>query len=125
LGDVTKNTVEKIQSILKKLETEGNIASVRTEILDLILECLEAKKDTLGDWERTHFSNAIGALGLNIHSVQQPTIAWLRLCLIDLEKAMAPANQRDPKFRSPDPSMRDVTFEQLMGAVDSIGRELG
>jgi hypothetical protein len=116
--------VDKIRSILEKLETLEDVNPVRGEIVDLIVECLEAKKECFGDWERTHFSNAIGTFGLNIHSAPQPTVAWLRLCLIDLERAVAPVNQQDRNYRSPDPSLRDVTYQQLKGAVNSLEQEL-
>lgn len=90
-----------------------------------MLDCLEANKDALDDWRKTHFSNAMGALALNIHSLQQPTNAWLRLCLVDLGNVCVPLTERDPDYRSTDPSLHDVTYEQLLGALDSIGRELG
>jgi hypothetical protein len=116
--------VKKITSLLKKLDAETDIPALRAEILDLILECMEKKKNSFGDWEKTHFSNAVGALALNIHSLQQPTVAWLRLCLIDLARAIEPTTEHDPNFSSPDPSMRDVTYDRLIGTVDSLGREL-
>lgn len=120
-----QHIVKKISAILAKLEMECEIASLRLEIVVIIRECLEARKDSFGDWEKTHFSNAIGALGLNIHSRQQPTIAWLRLCLLDLERAVLPVTQRDPKFRVPDPSLRELSYERMVGAIDSIAREIG
>ncbi len=119
------NIEQQIVSIRSQLGDLANIASVRKQIVDLMVECLEDSKDQLDDWRKTHLSNAIGALGLNIHSLQQPTGSWLNLCLSDLNKVVLSPDQRDPDFRSLDPSMRDVTYEQLLGALDSIGREVG
>ena len=117
-----ENQIASISSQLHDLE---RLASIRKQIVDVMLACLEANKHALDDWRKTHFSNAIGALGLNIHSLQQPTNSWLRLCLSDLRKVCWSPTERDPDYRSPDPSMRDVNYEQLLGALDSIGRELG
>jgi hypothetical protein len=103
----------------------AEVRAVRRQIIEVMLDCLAEHKDTLDDWKKTHFSNAIGALGLNIHAVQQPTISWLRLCLADFGKAILPLMQRDRNFRTTDASMRDVTWEQLAGALESLGRELG
>jgi hypothetical protein len=116
---------DQIASIRSRLDDLERIASIRKQIVDVMLACLETHKDTLDDWHKTHFSNAIGALGLNIHSLQQPTSSWLRLCLSDLKKVCWSSTERDPDYRSSDPSMRDVNYEQLLGALDSIGRELG
>lgn len=115
----------KINQIHARLDDLSQLAAIRRDIVDLLIECLEAHKDALDDWRKTHFSNAIGALALNIHSLQQPTNSWLRLCLADLGKACLPRQERDPEYRSSDPSMRDVNYERLLDALDSIGRELG
>jgi hypothetical protein len=120
-----EKAVEKINALLGKLDAEdSDVPALRTEILSLILECLSTRESMFEDWEKTHFSNAIGALGLNIHSLPQPTVAWLRLALIDLQRAMASAPERDPNFRSPDPSLRDVTYPQLRGALEALRREI-
>jgi hypothetical protein len=116
--------MQRIEAIESQIDDVNNVASVRLQIVELLLTCLHEHKDTLDDWKKTHFSNAIGALGLNIHTLHQPTTAWLRLCLADFKKANLPMDQRDPNFRSSDPSMRDVTYAQLLGAVDALGREL-
>lgn len=117
--------MQRIEAILAKIDDPRQLTSVRQQILALFLTCLDEHKDKLDDWSKTHFSNAIGALALNIHSLQQPTMSWLRLCLADFKKANLPVDQRDPDFRTSDSSMRDLTYDQLVGAVDSLGRELG
>jgi hypothetical protein len=116
---------QKLAAIRSQLDDLNRIPSLRRQIVDVMLECLEANKDALDDWRKMHFSNAIGSLALNIRSLQQPTNSWLRLCLADLGKVCLPLTERDPHYRSTDPSLRDVTYEQLLGALDSVGRELG
>ena len=115
---------QRTKALLARIGQIESLPVIRLEIIDLMIDCLESIKGPLDEWQKTHFSNAIGALALNIHSLQQPTNAWLRLCLIDFGKAILPMNQRDSDFHSHDASMRDVTKERLVGALDSIGREL-
>jgi hypothetical protein len=103
----------------------ADLKSVRAQIVEMMVAALELHRHALDDWRKTHFSNAIGALSLNIHSLRQPTSSWLRLCLSDLIKAVISAEHRDRGYRTEDPSMRDVSYEQLLSALDSIGREIG
>jgi hypothetical protein len=116
-------SIESIDELRQQIAAGGELTSIRIRILTSILKQLKEHKKPLDDWEKTHFSNAIGSLGLNIHASQQPTFAWLRLCLSDLEKAITPA-LRDPHFHLSDPSMHDVTIVELRDAVKSLIREV-
>lgn len=124
MRDTVMESLDLIGVIRKQIDRRADLASVRGQLIGLLFESLKAKEHALEDWEKTHFSNAIGALALNIHSPNQPTFSWLRLSLADLERAIAPPERRIANYRSPDPSMRDVTYSQLMGAVESLGLEL-
>jgi hypothetical protein len=84
--------MQSIESLLQRLDDSSDVDGTRNAIADLISGQLQARKDSLGYWETTHFANAIAALSLNVKSLRQPTTAWLRLCLVDLEKVLAPPN---------------------------------
>jgi hypothetical protein len=124
MRDTIMEALDLIAAIRRQIDRRADLASVRGQIIGLLFDSLKAKEHALEDWEKTHFSNAIGALALNIHSAHQPTFSWLRLSLADLERAVAPPERRIANYRSPDPSMRDVTYAQLMGAVESLGLEM-
>jgi hypothetical protein len=115
------SSIASINVIRRHIVERHDLASIRCEIIELLYIGLTAKEHSMDDWEKTHFSNAIGALSLNIHSPRQPTYSWLRLCLVDLERALAPAHLRIANYQSPDASMRDVKCELLMAAVESLG----
>src|SRR5436190_15071828 len=124
MRDSTMEALDLIVAIRRQIDRRADLASVRGQIIGLLFDSLKAKEHVLEDWEKTHFSNAIGALTLNIHSAHQPTFSWLRLSLSDLERAIAPPKLRIANYCSPDPGMRDVTYSQLMGAVEALGLEL-
>jgi hypothetical protein len=58
------------------------------------------------------------------HAAKQSSYAWLRLCLIDLEKAIAPTELRDLDFRVPDSSVGDAKYAHLINAVKALKQEL-
>jgi hypothetical protein len=124
MRDSIMEALDSIVTLRRQIDRRADLASIRGQIIGLLFDSLKTKEHALEDWEKTHFSNAIGALALNIHSAHQPTFSWLRLSLADLERAIAPPERRMANYRSPDPSMRDVTYGQLMGALESLGLEL-
>jgi hypothetical protein len=113
-----------INAIRQQIATQADVASIRIATLALLRHSLKARKDTLGDWEKAHFSHAITALTLNMHAARQPSYAWLRRCLSDLENAIAPVELRDPNFHASDSSVRDAKYAHLIDAVTSLEREL-
>ncbi len=64
------------------------IEATRIKIIGLISRELARLNTSMSDWQKIQFSNAIGALLMNVMSFEQPTVAWLRLCLVDVEKAL-------------------------------------
>ena len=113
-----------INAMRQHILTQADVASIRIEILEFLFHSLKERKDSFGEWEKAHFSSAITALTLNIHAARQPTCAWLELCLSDLEKAITPAQSRDPNYRSPGGSVVNARHEQLMDAVICLRREI-
>jgi hypothetical protein len=120
-----RETMQDIDLIREALADLENLQVVRVAIVDLTLRHLQIAQHSLDDWQKLHFLNAISALALNINSLQQPTVSWLRLCLVDLEKAITPAYQRGNDYAQRNIDLELVTYERLMDALDSVGRQVG
>jgi hypothetical protein len=103
----------------------ANISAFRVQLVLLIFQNLYRLRDSLDHWEKDHFGNAINSLALNVDSMRQPTNAWLRLCLIDLEKALMPKELHNGRYFRPGPDAEDRSYEQLAATLDSIGRKIG
>ncbi len=113
--------MEQVDAILQRLNANEDLGGIRLDIADLIAEQLQRKRDSLGYWEKAHFAHAIAALGWNMNAEHQPTTAWLRLCLVDLEKALVPANQRNEHYTPRDEQLDALTYEQLIHAIEMLG----
>ncbi len=111
--------MEEVNAILRKLDHNGDIGEIRSEIADLIAQCLQQAQGALGYWEKVHFVGAIAAFGSNI-DLGQPTQLWLRLCLLNLEKAFVPAEQRNEDYAPRDDQIDALTFEQLMEMLEAV-----
>ena len=112
--------MREVDTILRKLDKGDDIAKVRNEIADLIGDRLRQVRASLGYWEKAHFANAIAALAWNIKSRHQPTASWLRLCLVNLEKALVPAAQRNENYTSRDHELDALTYDQLAEALEFV-----
>ena len=105
--------------------SEGKIdAALKYEIADKILELLEQKKDSLGTWEKILFAQAITELSINLNSIFKPTEAGLRRCLIALQKAMIPENERDESYAQRDDKGEPITYEMLVATVEKIKEQV-
>jgi len=109
-----------IDSILEKLDQDGNIRYVRNAISELIVDRLQKVRDAFGYWEKVHFANAIAALAWNTNSSFQPATSWLRLCLVNVEKALVPAEQRNENYTPRDSHLDSLTYDQLMNAIVEV-----
>jgi hypothetical protein len=114
-------------ALLLRINNLDNISTFRIELILLIFQNLYLLRDSLDDWEKCHFWHAINSLARNVNSVQQPTNAWLRLCLIDLEKALMPKEERNERYSRPraEADAEDRSYEQLMATLDCIGQKVG
>ena len=56
-----------------------------------------------------------------MNAQHQPTTAWLRLSLVDLEKALVPANQRNEHYAPRNEQLDALTYEQLKRAIEMLG----
>jgi|JI6StandDraft_1071083.scaffolds.fasta_scaffold663584_1 hypothetical protein len=107
-----------VDSIFQKINENCDIKEVRTAIADLIEYHLQMYKGSLGYWEKAHFAHAIHTLAWNINSRNQPTYTMLRLCLVDIEKALVPANQRNENYTLRDEHFEALTYEELIQDIN-------
>jgi len=118
------STLPSLEILLHQLDNVQNVDVLRLAIVAHVHKRLHEQDGRLDDWETTHLANAIGALELNVNAVQQPTIAWLRLCLVDLQRALMPeADRHETVVLRSDDGVR-ITREQLIEAVDAIAQNL-
>lgn len=120
--------IDRLQDI-ERLNEVNKIPALRQEIVELIREGLNGFGKKLNDERRKkHFANAISWLSLNAHSLIQPSTAWLRLCLMDLENAITPATLRSLAESGKNSQISELTYDQLLDALHSVEvkiRELG
>jgi hypothetical protein len=117
--------MQPFDSLFLQVNDLTNISAFRVQLVLLIFQNLYRLRDSLDDWEKDHFGNTINSLALNVDSMRQPTNAWLRLCLLDLEKALTPKEERNKRYFRPGPDAADRSYEQLVATLDSIGRKVG
>jgi hypothetical protein len=117
--------MQAFDSLFLQVNDLTNISAFRVQLVLLIFQNLYRLRDSLDDWEKDHFGNTINSLALNVDSMRQPTNAWLRLCLLDLEKALTPKEERNKRYFRPGPDAADRSYEQLVATLDSIGRKVG
>jgi hypothetical protein len=110
--------------VLRELDDIRNLGAIRSAIIRTIRLQLEYRRGALDEWETVHFTNAVSSLALNVNSLQQPTTAWLRLCLVDLETALLlPADRFGPwEIRTAD--CKFLSYEELLDALDKIAERI-
>lgn len=113
-----------IAAIREQIALQAEVVPIRAAILKLLRRSIGARKNTLQDRENEHFSNAITALTMNMHTPKQPSYSWLRLCLVDLEKAIASTILNDMNHHSPDSNVSETKYGNLMNAVAALEREM-
>jgi hypothetical protein len=111
--------VQEIDKIACQLDADSNLQDIRRAIAALMLDQLYALQTTPGHWRRAHFANAVAALAMDIHTIQQPTNAWLRLCLVDLRKAVESV-QPNTSDTACDRHLGAMTLEELIATVEEL-----
>ena len=112
--------MERIETLVERINNESVTGEIRTEIAELIREQIELHKESLGTWEKTYFALSISSLATNLNAQFQPTEFWLRYCLVSLEKALVPAIERSPESNDPDETVDWITYDLLIEAVESL-----
>jgi hypothetical protein len=117
--------MQAFDSLYRQIQDLDNIPAFRVQLVELIFQHLHRLRDSLDDWEKDHFGYAIIALELNVNSKQQPTDAWLRLCLIDFEKALMPKGERNDRYFRLGAGPSRQSYEQLVATLDLIAQQVG
>ena len=120
----TMPVIHSIVALHKQIAQRADAASIRVSILAMLRDSIDARKNTLQEKESEHFTNAITALRMNMHATIQPSYLWLRLCLVDLEKAIASTILHDGDQPAAESSAGDTQYAKLMNAVAALEREL-
>jgi len=111
-----------LKKIACELDEGSNPPGIRRAISDLMLDQLHSLRTMPMAWEKVHFANAIAALGMNIHSIKQPTHAWLRLCLVDLSKAID-SIKTHANYTEYEGNLDAVTIEELIATIEDLNSQ--
>jgi hypothetical protein len=106
--------------VLRELEDVRKVPAIRAAIIDIIRQQLQIRHGALDEWESVHFTNAVTSLALNIEAVHQPTTAWLRLCLVDLESAMLEPHDRIGPCAVRSGPGGEYCYSELVDALDRL-----
>ena len=115
--------MSEIDNLFLRINDDPIDGNLRIDIADLLLKCIEEKKESLGVWEKSLFAQSVSCLNTNLGSNYQPTDSWLRLCLVSMEKALVPPEQRGETNTGRDQQVDSITFEMLHDAVNSLKSE--
>jgi hypothetical protein len=107
-------------ALFDRIDTDNDLDALRIDIADAIAHGLRETRDEFGYWEKIHFAQAISAFAWNINSGRDST-SWLRLCLVNLERAFAPRDGRIEDYAPRNAQIETLTFEQLMDGVRTLG----
>src|SRR6185437_11570533 len=113
-----------INTLLLLLNDEGQVATIRASIVDLMFLLLD-RQELLDSWEIAHLTDAVSALSLNVYSLQQPTSIWLRLCLRDLELALMPRTDRPTIDKIVPRPLDGAAYIKLRTAIEAIAVDIG
>ncbi len=116
--------MSEIDELFEKVN-EGPIDNdLRLSIADTISVHIDERKESLGSWEKSLFAQAISALAMNVGAKCQPTDSWLRLCLVALEKALVPKEERNEEYTKRDEQVEAITYGMLVDAIDELKKEI-
>jgi hypothetical protein len=110
--------------LLRQLDDLDNLPAVCATLVELIRQKLDFLQHSLGEWEKIHLANAIGALSLNLDAKEQPTTDWLRLCLSHLAKIFSPPAERNEASSDRAKDAEDINYHKLKQATEAVARKL-
>lgn len=109
-----------INETYKKISRGGDLDEVRNEAIALIKEALDTFGENINNWQKTHVSSAIGNLACNIAQRQKDSDAWLRLCLLNIDKSYTPENERNDNSITNTEELEKITHQHLVNAINSL-----
>ena len=109
-----------INEAYKKIIEGGDLDEARNEITSLIKEALDTFGQNINNWQKYHISSAIGNLACNIAQRKKDSDAWLRICLLNIEKSYTPENERNDSSISNAKELEKITYQHLVSAINSL-----
>lgn len=109
-----------INETYNKITDGGDLDEVRNEITSLIKEALDTFGENINNWQKLHISSAIGNLACNVAQRQKDSDAWLRICLLNIEKSYTPENERNDSSISNAEELVKITHKHLVKAINSL-----
>lgn len=111
-----------MEELAIRIRAGENIDQVRRDIASFIRDELEARRESLGTWERLHFANAVEELHRNLQGGQPPNNRWLMLSLVNALKACCPSDERNETYLQPE-DVSWLTYKQISQNLASTGLE--
>lgn len=112
--------MSELVSLFERINAGPIDKELKLAIADYIIKCLSEKKGSMGIWEKSQFGSSISAFGSNLNQQHQPPYLWLRHCLVSLEKASVPKEQRNEEYVLLDERIEKFTYEILLGAINDL-----
>jgi hypothetical protein len=113
--------MKEINEFFERLDKDKNVDGIRLDIANFIAKSLTQKRETFGYWENAQFAHAIAALAQNIYSGHRDSTSWLSLCLVSIENAHIPPDERSENYTARNKQIDALTFDQLMDDIRKLG----
>ncbi len=113
--------MKEINDLFERLDKDKDVDGIRLDIADLIAKSLTQKREAFGYWEKAQFAHAIAALAQNVHAGHRDSTSWLRLCLVSIENAHIPPDERSEDYTARNKQIEALTFDQLMDDIRKLG----
>lgn len=113
-------------SLFRQFRDQVPSRKLQRDVATAIEQCLEEVKDKLTYWEKSYLASAISALAWNLRSKRSPTDAWLRLALVNAERALVvPSKRNDNNYTPKDDTVNSFTYEELKTSIEQLKAEIG
>lgn len=113
--------MKEINEFFERLDKDEDVDRIRLDIANLIAKSLTQKREVFGYWEKALFAHAIAALAQNVHAGHRDSTLWLRLCLVSIENAHTPPDERSEDYTARKKQVEALTFDQLMDDIRKLG----
>ena len=105
-----------IEALAVRIRQGKDIDQVRRELAAFIRRELDARRESLGTWERMYFAHAVKDLHHNQEGGHQPTNQWLMRSLVNAHKACVPPEERDETYVQPE-DVSWITYDLISDSL--------
>lgn len=113
--------MQDLDALFERIDRDRDVDGLRLAIAEAIATGLRELRESFGYWEKVHFAQAIAALAWNVNAGDRDATSWLRLCLVDLELAYAPTDERSEDYAPRNQQIDALTYEDLLSDVRKLG----